>query len=132
MNLKKDLLSLIIMAVCLTEIILLSTICAPCAMGMICKKSVAICKILLCIAGCSQLLNVCMEKKAMYIVSNILTILFGIGCFLTTNVIVGGCKMMDMACRMKSFPSIYVVIIILAILSVINCLIHLKNKVSEI
>ncbi len=107
----------------------LFTILGPCNGDKVmkCNYSVNVVKLLFATGIIVKVIEIFAKEQAS-IYFDIFSILLYIDCILVPALLIGGCQMDDMACRSVSFPSIYVVSVLLIIINVFYALSYLLKE----
>lgn len=130
---KTKIISIAQIVLLLVFIALLSTFLKPCTgeMVMKCNYSITVVKLLfatvILIKGLEVFGN---EKIHNYL--DVITILLLISSILIPAWIIGGCKMADMACQEKSFPSVYIGAAALIVWNVILILWRIRKRKDDV
>ncbi len=130
---KTKIISMIQIIVLLVAIILLSTLIKPCSaeMTMKCNYSVSVVKLLFTTMIVMKGIEV-FSKEHVHRYLDIITILLLVDSILILSWLIGGCKMADMACQAKTFPSIYIFSGALIILNLISIMLGKNNRKGEV
>lgn len=131
-NMRSKIISIIQIVFLIIFILLLSTILKPCVseMTMKCNYSVSAVKLLLATVVLIKGMEVFTEER-IHIYLDVASILLLLDSILIPSWFIGGCKMSDMACQARTFPSVYIVagaIIVINLILVARRVVKLKDE----
>lgn len=126
---KTKIVSLIEIIILIIVTVGLSTFIEPCNGDMVmkCNHSANVVKLLLATGILVKVIGLFVKAEA-HVYFDLFAVLLYIDTILVPAWLVEGCKMADMACRQVTFPSIYVVSILLIVINGVSILFHLLKK----
>lgn len=130
---RSKIISIIQMAFLLVVIVLLSTLLKPCTgeMTMKCNYSISAVKLLLVTVILIKGIEVFSNERT-HSCLDVITILLMVDSILIPAWLIGGCKMSDMACQARSFPSVYIAAAVIIILNVILIFRRIRKRKDEV